>query len=214
MSSIGVTAICVLFPICQIVGYKLIQSETDYIWRKWLEFANFYRLLLIMGLVGVAVALSSRLPFYFIYGVEVLYTVLFAWKNSFVFKAAGRVVFIIGEIILLVLFSFFLFKAQIIVNYNLDLFGVSLMFLMDLVYYTVEIVYIQKHGIPAESNEAKVNPEASEQGNKNKRSNAYEIDLNDFNDNEFDNSQENILGSSSRVRPSKEKVAPARARRK
>ena len=35
-SSIGVLAICVIFPVAQLIGYKIIQTEEDYIWRKWL----------------------------------------------------------------------------------------------------------------------------------------------------------------------------------
>ena len=111
-SSIGVLAICIIFPILQLVGYKCIQTEKDYIWRKWLEFMNFYRLLFITGLVVFAMTQDKKLPYYFIYGVEVIYSFFFTWKNKFIYPKTGRVVFILGEAIFLAVFSFFLFNQS------------------------------------------------------------------------------------------------------
>lgn len=100
-----------------------------------MEFLNFYRLLLITTLVVLALTLDKKLPYYFVYGVEVIYCFLFAWKNKFIYPAAGRFVFILGESAFLAVFSFFLFKIDWVVNYQADFIAVSLVLLLDIIYY-------------------------------------------------------------------------------
>ena len=64
-----VFCICVIFPIAQLIGYKIIEDEKLPIWRKWLEFTSFARLALI-GWMCVAAVISQNLgPFYAIYGI-------------------------------------------------------------------------------------------------------------------------------------------------
>ena len=76
-------------------------------------------------------------------------------------------------------------------------------------------MHIHKHGVPNEDNMQKVNPEASVDGDNNKkRSNAYNIDLNDIEDNEFDNSRENIYQKSGRSNQNLAKSNAGRARRR
>lgn len=36
ISSIVVFCICIIFPVAQLIGYKMIEDEKTYIWRKWL----------------------------------------------------------------------------------------------------------------------------------------------------------------------------------
>lgn len=91
---------------------------------------------------------------------------------------------------------------------------------MDIIYYTSELIHINKHGTPVNENEDKILPEDSieQDGNKKKRSNAYEIDLNELSENEFDNSRENIAERSRNPgNASKSKIAAVgagRARRR
>lgn len=176
---------------------------------------NFYRLLFITGLVVFAMTQDKKLPYYFIYGVEVVYSFFFAWKNKFIYPAAGRVLFILGEALFLAVFSFFLFKINFLQDYQIDFIALAVVLLMDIIYYVVEMVYISKHGAP-DDNVERVNPEASEdEGARKKRSNAYAVDLNDLDDNEFNHSNENILsGSRNSGNLNKSKVGAGRARRR
>lgn len=90
-----------------------------------------------MGLVAYAMAVNKKLPSYFVYGVEFIYVVLFTWKNKFIYKKSGKIIFILGEAMFMTVFSFFLFKVQWIVDYHLDFLGVAAMLLADIVFYTV-----------------------------------------------------------------------------
>lgn len=74
----------------------MIQKPQDNVWRKWLEFANFYRLLFVCGLMAVGQLLNNRIPFYVIYGVYAIYGGLFSIFHTFYFKVTGRIIFVIG----------------------------------------------------------------------------------------------------------------------
>lgn len=186
-------AICVVFPLAQLVGYKLIQTDKDNIWRKWLEFANFYRLLLICGLMAIGVALQTLIPYYIVYGVYAFYAILFTIKHPFHFGIVGRIVFALGEALMVAVFSFFLFKQDFLSSYSLDLIFVAALLLIDLVYYIAELISYYRNGV-SEAESQKVVPEGTEERVvvKGKKGNSYEVNLND-NDNEFNNSKGNIL---------------------
>lgn len=86
----------VIFPICQLIGYKMIQTPKDNIWRKWLEFLNFYRILSICALLAFAIVFVNTIPLYVAYGIFVIYGVLFAIKHNFAFPVVGRINFVLG----------------------------------------------------------------------------------------------------------------------
>ena len=52
--------------------------------------------MLIALLVAFADTQNSTKPYYFIYGIYILYVVVYAWKYPFVFKIGGRIIFILG----------------------------------------------------------------------------------------------------------------------
>lgn len=87
--------------------------------------------------MAIGYALQNQIPYYFIYGVYIVYAVLFGVKNNFLFKVVGRIVFVVGEVIMIGIFSLFLFKKDYVVDYNLDFILTAVLFVMDLVYSIV-----------------------------------------------------------------------------
>lgn len=80
IASIVILAVVATFPFLQLIAYKCIQKETDDIWRKWIEFFSYMRLVLFACLVACAQVLNTTVPYYFIYGIYVIYVILYAWK--------------------------------------------------------------------------------------------------------------------------------------
>ena len=157
-SSIVVMIFCLLFPILQLITYKCIQKEDEDIWRKWIEFFSYLRLILVAVLVVCADLMQSTTPYYFIYGVYVLY----AWKNKFVFPVGGRIIFILGELCAMTVSFFFIFQKALMVDYYLDLFFISGILLLDVCYYKAMTVYLIKYGMLKDGASEKVHPGSDE----------------------------------------------------
>ena len=54
------------------------------------------RLLIIASLCAIAKGLNSLIPYYVIYGIFVIYAIIFAIKHRFANKVLGRVMFVLG----------------------------------------------------------------------------------------------------------------------
>ena len=162
ISSIVVLAFCLLFPVIQLIAYKCIQKEDEDIWRKWIEFFSYLRLILVAVLVVCADLMQSTAPYYFIYGIYVLYAVIYAWKNKFVFPVGGRIIFILGELCAMTVSFFFIFQKALMVDYYLDLFFISGILLLDVCYYIAMTVYLIKYGMPKDTASEKVHPGSDE----------------------------------------------------
>ena len=96
IESIVIFAVCAVFPIFQLIAYKCIQTENQHIWPKWIEFINYLRLLIVASLIAIGRALSHHIPFYIVYGILVIYAIIYSIKHRFVYKVAGRVLFVLG----------------------------------------------------------------------------------------------------------------------
>ncbi len=57
---------------------------------------NFYRLLIICGLMAIAKVLSNNICYYIIFGVYAVYGIIYTIKHNFHFKVLGRIVFVLG----------------------------------------------------------------------------------------------------------------------
>lgn len=143
--------------------------------------------------MAVGVTLQTLIPYYIVYGVYAFYAILFAIKHPFHFRIVGRIIFVLGEAMMVAVFSFFLFKQDFLTNYSLDFILVGALLLIDLVYYIAQLISYYQNGV-TETESQKVVPENSDERvvPKGKKGNSYEVDLND-NDNQFNNSRDNIL---------------------
>ena len=98
ISSIVILAWTLVFPIIQIVYYKVIQIETDNIWVKWFEFLGYYRHLsiIVIFVLSQLVETQTTIAKYFVYGPLVIYAVLYLWKGTYVYPIMERILFGVG----------------------------------------------------------------------------------------------------------------------
>ncbi len=92
-------------------------------------------LLLVASLAAIDQGVGNTIPRYFIYGIIVIHTIIFSIKHKFSYKVFGRILFVLGECCLITVFSFFLFQTTYLADFHLDLFLVSAVLLLDIIYY-------------------------------------------------------------------------------
>jgi hypothetical protein len=103
------------------------------------------RLFSIVGIIAIGQTMDP-LAYYFVYAPIILYAFIYTWKNDFSFKIGERIIFLLGEAIFVTLFSIFLFNPQYIQDYDLDLFGLALVLLIDVIFVIVKLVRLIKYG--------------------------------------------------------------------
>ena len=86
--------------------------------------------------------------YYIVYGIMAIYMLIYSCKNKFTFNVMERLLFWLGEALMISVFSFFLFRVEWLHNYYFDLFFISGVLLMDGVCYVVKIVYLCKNNLP------------------------------------------------------------------
>ena len=212
LESAVVFGVTVLFPLIQLIAYKCIQKEDEDIWRKWIEFFSYLRLILIAVLVVTAQTMVSTAPYYFIYGIYVFYTIIYAWKSRFIYPIFGRIVFITGEICAMCISFFFIFELKMMQDYYLDLFFISFILLVDVIYYIAVLIYYYRYGVPNEDASEKVHPdsEGSRQELKNNAYDVEEIDNYDRRKRYRDSGYGNLNESNSNTNLAKSKVVRKR----
>jgi hypothetical protein len=103
------------------------------------------RLFTIIGIIALGKILDP-MAYYFVYGPIILYAFIYTWKHDFTFKIGERIIFLLGEAVLVTLFSIFLFNPQYIQDYDLDFFGLAAILLMDVIFVIVKLVRLIKYG--------------------------------------------------------------------
>ena len=117
-------------------------------------------------IVAFSLAMDTKIPFYFGYGIYVLYMVAYGWKNKFAFPIVGRIIFVLGELCAVCITFFFLFQKSLLTNYHLDFFFISGILILDLCYFIAETIYFVKGGAPKD-HIGKVQSESSEENREN-----------------------------------------------
>lgn len=95
--------------------------------------------------------LGNVVPYYVVYGVYVVYAVLYTVKHGFLFRVVGRVVFVFGEVLMVGCYSLFLFKLEYLRSYRLDFILAAVVLLIDLIYYISKLVSYYQNGVPNET---------------------------------------------------------------
>jgi hypothetical protein len=147
-----------VFPIIQLIFYKVIQTENDEIWVKWFEFLGYYRHLsiVLIFVLGQHVETNTTIAKYFVYGPLVIYAVLYLWKGVFMYKIFERIMFGIGEAAAITIYSLFLFAPDHLKQYEIDFLGLALILFVDLIVLTVRMIGWLVYG---KTSADKVNPE-------------------------------------------------------
>lgn len=106
--------------------------------------------------MAIGFNLSHNAPYYVCYAVFVLYGIMYFILNKFMFRVVGRVLFVVGEILMICLFSFFVFDVLV----STDLFFISAVMLIDLIRYIVQVVVYAKYGYPTD--DERIVPESTD----------------------------------------------------
>ena len=173
IGSIIVLAILIVFPIAQLIAYKCIQDpETDKIWYKWIEFWSYVRLACVSTTIAFYAQYGSQslAPLYVVPAIFLVYGIIHLIGEDFEFKIMGRISYVIGECLIMALYCLFVwgFDAttgeSYIIKYDLDLFIIAAIILIDMVYYIARII----RAIKNRKNDA-VNPEEKSEEGLNKK---------------------------------------------
>lgn len=176
-----VCVVLFLWMFVELIGYKCIQREEENTWKKWCDFFSHFRMASVMALIVISAQVNS-LAQYFIYGPIVIYDLVLLIKYKFTFKVMERLIFIIDEAILLVVFSCFIFNSQYIYTNNLDLLGLAIVILLDLLLFIPKLVSHCRSD--EDQSDPEVNPEKESPRSPRKKP-TYEPDL--LPENSFDN---------------------------
>jgi hypothetical protein len=117
-----------------------------------------------MALVPVSQNINSMAK-YFIYGAIVIYDIVFLVKYKFNFKVLERIFFIIQEGILITVFSLIIFKPQYLADNNIDLLGLALTILIDLLLFIPKLVSTCKS--EEDEEDPAINPEGKTPAKRN-----------------------------------------------
>jgi hypothetical protein len=178
LSSIVVLAWTAVFPIIQLIFYKVIQTENDEIWVKWFEFLGYYRHLsiVIIFVLGQHVETNTTLAKYFVYGPLVIYAVLYLWKGIFMYNIFERIIYGIGEAAAITIYSFILFAPDSLKQYEIDFLGLALILFVDLIVLTVRMIGWLVYG---KTSTDRVNPEEVKVETKKGNKSFEVIDINE-----------------------------------
>ena len=140
--AIVISAWVLVFPIIQLVYYKVIQQQEDNIWLKWFEFLGYARQLsiVVIFLLAQLIETTTTIAKYFVYGPLVIYSVLYIWKGIFINKVIERILFGLEESIMIVIFSLYLFDPAHIIQYEIDFVGLAVILLLHIIYITLRLV--------------------------------------------------------------------------
>lgn len=163
-----IAIIIVVWMFVELVGHGCVQKPEENNWKKWCDFFSNFRIISIMALVPISDKIDP-IAKYFIYGPIVIYDIVFLVKYKFNFKVFERVLFIIQEGVLITLFSLFIFNTQYLFDNNLDLFGLAIVILADLLLFIPKLVSTCKSAEDEE--DPAINPEAKTPA---KRDNAFQ----------------------------------------
>jgi hypothetical protein len=146
---------CLLFPILQLIAYKCIQTEETPIWRKWLEFFGYMRLLVVGTLLGLYQYFGSDIYLHCVMIPLILYSFIHMWKGEFKYPVMERIIFGLGEAAFLTNYFIFKYGPQYIGSYDLDFFFLGFVLFIDILLYVVRACRMVCYGVNENS---EVNP--------------------------------------------------------
>ena len=165
------------FPFVQLIGYKCIQKEETPAARKWMEWWMYMRLLSTGVLCGLYLYYNEKKYQNCVFIVLGTYSVLYLIFGEFKYKIMERVIFFLGDGAFITLYFIFTYNPQYIIDYDLDLFGLAGIMLVDALLYVIRGIRMFCYG-PNEgiANEGSINPEINEKGPKK---NKYDYNVDD-----------------------------------
>ena len=96
---------------------------------------GFLRLVFVALLVALGSSLDSSVPIYIIFAPLGFYSLFYIFFHRFKMPIFGRIRFVLGEMVLYVIFSLMVFGPQHIKERDLDFFLITVVLGLDIVYY-------------------------------------------------------------------------------
>lgn len=174
-AAVIIAGIIFIWMFVELIGHTKTQKPEENNWKKWCDFFSTFRAISVMALVVVSLKINSMAKF-FIYGPIVIYDIVFLLKYKFTFRVFERFIFIIQEAVLITVFSLFIFNTSYIYDNNIDLFGLGIVILLELLIFLPKLVAACKSG--EDESDPSINPEG-----KLERSPGIKKNNNSFNDN-------------------------------
>jgi hypothetical protein len=174
IAAAGVCALLVIWMFVELIGYKCVQREEENNWKKWCDFFSHFRMISVVAIAVISLKVNS-LAQYFIYGPILIYDIVFLVKYKFTFRVLERIFFILEEAALITVFSLFLFGNQYIYNYNLDLIGIAIAIVLDVIIFIPKLISYCKSD--EDEVDPEVNPEKEMRSSPRKRGNSIEPNL-------------------------------------
>jgi hypothetical protein len=154
----------------ELIGYKCTQKEEENVWKKWMEYFSNWRIISVVVIVVLSSDVNS-LAKYFIYGPLVIFDIFYVIKYKFSFRVFERVFFLLGEAVIITLYSLFIFYPSYIQLYDLDCLGLALVILLDLILFFPKLYsYCKGDG---EETDPEINPEIRKTDNRVRRGNSF-----------------------------------------
>ena len=144
ISAIVVLAVLLVFPIVQLILYRFFDAETEDPFIKWLEFANYAKAAIFSLLVVLAQTYGSSAYYYYLALVLVAYAGFYLLKFNFREGWLSKIIYVSGEVIFYFLFSLYVSQSSWLNNYYIDLFGLGIILLIDIIDLIIQTVHVCK----------------------------------------------------------------------
>lgn len=142
--SVVILAVLIVFPIVQVILYGLFDQKEDPL-IKWFELANYIKAGMFALLIVLVLRFGNFSYFYYLALIYISYAGFFAFKYNFRFPIFGRILYIGGEVIFYFLYSLYVSGALWLQKYYyIDLFGIGLILLIDIIFYIAEGTAVYK----------------------------------------------------------------------
>ena len=101
-------------------------------------------------LIVLSVKITSNIK-YALYGPIIFFDLFYLCTYNFVYKVFERVLFILSECTFITLYTLFISNSTYINTYNLDLFGIAIIILIELIVILLRMYYKCTHKTEADS---------------------------------------------------------------
>lgn len=118
--------------------YNFFEEDEDP-FLKWLELANYFKAGMFPLFAILVLRFNTSSYFYYLSLIFLGYVAFFALKYNFRFAIFSRILYISGEVVFYFLYSLYVAGSTWFTKYYyLDLFGIGIILVLDIVFYVAE----------------------------------------------------------------------------
>jgi hypothetical protein len=83
---------------------------------------------------------STPIAVYLVYVPLVVYAMVYTWNGAFINSVFERLIFGLGEVIGIAIYSLYLFDITVLIKYDLDFIGLAVILLLDFINYFMRLI--------------------------------------------------------------------------